>query len=38
MRAVQVYRDLGELRGRNFDVTEEVVFRSVSRLLDAILT
>jgi hypothetical protein len=35
--AVQVYRDLGELRGEKFDVTEEVVYRSVGRLLEAML-
>ncbi|MCD4654599.1 nucleotidyltransferase domain-containing protein [bacterium] len=35
--AVQVYRDLGELQGQNFDVTEEMVSRSVTLLLDAIL-
>lgn len=37
VRAVGVYRDLGQLRGESFDINEEIVYRSVSKMLDAIL-
>jgi hypothetical protein len=36
--AVGIYRDLGDLRGQDFEVTEEIVCRSVNRLLDALLS
>jgi hypothetical protein len=35
--AVGVYRDLGQLRGESFDVNEEIVQRSVAKMLDAML-
>lgn len=35
--AVGVYRDLGQLRGESFDVNEEIVQRSVAKILDAML-
>lgn len=35
--AVAVYNSVGSLKGEDFDVNEEMVFRSVNRLLDALL-
>ncbi len=35
--AVGVYRDLGQLRGESFDINEEIVHRSVTKMLDAML-
>jgi hypothetical protein len=35
--AVGVYKELGELRGMDFTLTEEIVVRSVNRLLDALI-
>ena len=36
--AVGLYRELGELKGETFDLTEEIVCRSVNRMLDALLS
>lgn len=35
--AAGVYRELGDLRAENFEVTEEIVCRSVNKMLDAML-
>lgn len=35
--AVGVYQDLGQLRDEDFDLDEEIVYRSVKKMLDAML-
>jgi hypothetical protein len=37
INAVGVYKDLGQLRGESFDINEEIVYRSVAKMLDAML-